>query len=49
MANVTSIQEILSKEAFGGAPIRLLNAKNFLIADAAGTRGNIVYSAIIIV
>lgn len=39
-ANVASTQEIISKEAINGAAVRLLNAKNFVIADAAGTRDN---------
>lgn len=38
-ANVSFIQDKLSNEAFAGAPVRLLNAKNFLIADVEGTRG----------
>ena len=38
-ANVPWIQEKLSGEAFSGARIRLLNAKNIPIADTEGTRG----------
>jgi hypothetical protein len=36
---VTAVQDKLSREAFDGARIKLLNAKNILIADAEGTRG----------
>ena len=39
-ANVTCIQEKLSREAFGGAKVQLLNSKNILLADVDGTRGN---------
>ena len=38
-ANVSYIQDKVSQEAFGGAKVRLLNAKNILLADAEGTRG----------
>ena len=38
-ANVTSVQEKLSREAFSGGRVRLLNAKNILIDDVEGTRG----------
>ena len=38
-ANVASVQEKLSREAFSGTRVRLLNSKNILIADADGTRG----------
>jgi hypothetical protein len=38
-ANVTSIQDKLSREAFSGAKFRLLNSKNILLADMDGTRG----------
>ena len=38
-ANVSYIQEKLSQEAFGGDRVKLLNAKNILLADAEGTRG----------
>ena len=37
-ANV-SIQEKLSREAFGGSGLKLLNSKNIRIADAEGTQG----------
>ena len=33
-ANVSFIQEKLSREAFGGSGVKLLNLKNILIADA---------------
>ena len=38
-ATVTYITEKLSNEAFDGAKVRLLNAKNILSADVEGTRG----------
>ena len=38
-ATVTYITEKLSNEAFDGAKVRLLNAKNILLADVEGTRG----------
>ena len=38
-ASVTYITEKLSNEAFDGAKVRLLNAKNILLADVDGTRG----------
>ena len=34
----------MSKEAFSGARVKLLNAKNILIADVEGTRGTLTYS-----
>lgn len=39
-ANVVCVQDKLSREAFGGAKVRLLNSKNILVADTEGTRGN---------
>ena len=42
-ANVTYIQEKLSQEAFSGENVKLLNAKNILLADAEGTRGIYMY------
>ena len=38
-ANVPTLQEKLSKEAFGGSGVKLLNSKNILIADTEGTQG----------
>ena len=38
-ANVTYIQEKLSQEAFSGERVKLLNAKNIMLADVEGTRG----------
>jgi hypothetical protein len=38
-ANVTSIQDKLSREAFSGAKVCLLNSKDILLADMDGTRG----------
>lgn len=38
-ATVTYITEKLSNEAFDGAKVHLLNAKNILLADVEGTRG----------
>ena len=40
-ANVESIQEKLSHEAFDGARTRLLTCKNVLLADVEGTRGKV--------
>jgi hypothetical protein len=40
-ANV-SIQEKLSREAFGGSSVKLLNSNNIIIADAEGTQGTSV-------
>ena len=38
-ASVNYVQEKVSQEAFNGAPIKLLNAKNILLADVDGTSG----------
>ena len=38
-AYVSFIQEKLSREAFGGSSVKLLNSKNILISDAEGTQG----------
>ena len=38
-ANVTYVVDKLSREAFNGSRVRLLNAKNISIADVEGTRG----------
>ena len=38
-STVTCIQNKLSDEAFNGEKVRLLNAKNILLADAVGTQG----------
>ena len=38
-ANVTSVQEKLSREAFNGGRVKLLNAKSIIIANVEGTRG----------
>ena len=38
-ANVQWIQDKLSAEAYGGARVGLLNAKNVPIADTEETRG----------
>ena len=38
-ANVNAIEERLSREAFNNGRVKLLNAKNILIADVEGTRG----------
>ena len=38
-ANVSFLQEKLSKEAFGGSGGKLLNSKYILIADTEGTQG----------
>jgi len=40
-ANVESIQEKLSYEAFDSAQTRLLTCKNVLLADVDGTRGKV--------
>lgn len=37
--NSANVQEKLSREAFSGTRVCLLNSKNILIADADGTRG----------
>jgi hypothetical protein len=37
-ATVSSIADKLSKEAFGGVKVQLLNSKNIMIADTEGTR-----------
>lgn len=42
-ANVSFLQEKLSKEAFGGSAVKLLNSKNILIADTEGTQGTSTY------
>ena len=38
-ANVTYVIDKLSREAFSGSWVRLLNAKNIPVADVEGTRG----------
>lgn len=38
-ANVTYVMDKLSREAFNGSKVKLLNAKNISIADVEGTRG----------
>lgn len=38
-ATVSSVADKLSKEAFGGVKVQLLNSKNIMIADTEGTRG----------
>ena len=38
-ANVSYILDKLSREAFNGSRVKLLNAKNILIANVDGTRG----------
>ena len=43
-ANVVYIQEKLSQEAFNGENVKLLNAKNILLADAEGTRGTCIHT-----
>ena len=40
-ANVSFIQKKLSREAFGGYGVKLLNSKNILIALAEGTQGTV--------
>ena len=42
-AKVSCLQEKLSREAFGGSAVRLLNSKNILIADTEGTCPFCVY------
>ena len=38
-ADVQSVANKISQEAFGNAPVRLLNAKNLRIPDVDGTKG----------
>lgn len=40
-AQVSFVQDKLSSEAFAGAPVKLLNAKNFLIADVEGKENHV--------
>ena len=42
-ANVSFLQEKLSREAFGGSGVKLLNSKNILIADTEGTQGMSIF------
>ena len=43
-ATVSDVQEKISREAFGEAAVKLLNAKNVLLADVEGTRGRLKYN-----
>lgn len=45
-SNVSFIQEKLSREAFGGSSVKLLNSKNILIADAEGTQGTCMHDIV---
>lgn len=38
-ASVNYVMEKLSQEAFSGAKVRLMNAKNIPLADVEGTTG----------
>ena len=44
-ASVSYVQDKISNEAFSGANVKLLNAKNLLIADVEGTTGKSVVSS----
>ena len=45
-ATVTYVTEKLSDEAFDGAKVRLMNAKNILLTDVDGTRGKARLSSV---
>ena len=43
-ANVSFLQEKISKEAFGGSGVKLLNSKNELTADTKGSQGTCMFT-----